>query len=204
MPPLTLPDPPLRTDRIELRPPTEADVDRIVEICRDPEIPRWTRVPANYSADHAREFIAIAERGRASGWDLPFLIHRRSDDAIVGACGVHAADARDLVGEIGYWAAPDARGQGYVTEAVVLLRDWAWDVLPYSRLEINTAVDNHASRRVATKVGFTEEAVLRSALLLGGQRHDKIVHAQLRDERRAAPPAGPFLEGLARRSAPPT
>jgi hypothetical protein len=51
---LALPDPPLSDGVITLRGFESSDVRSLVEICRDPEIARWTLVPSPYAADAAR------------------------------------------------------------------------------------------------------------------------------------------------------
>ena len=43
----------LRTERLTLSVPTEADVDAIFEACQDAEIRRYTTVPSPYERQHA-------------------------------------------------------------------------------------------------------------------------------------------------------
>ena len=38
----------LSGERVVLSAPTEADIDRIAELCADPAIARWTTVPSPY------------------------------------------------------------------------------------------------------------------------------------------------------------
>ena len=67
-------------------------------------------------------------------------------------------------GRIGYWVAREVRGQGICTRALRLLSGWALDELELQRLELITDPDNVASQRVAEKVGFHREGVLRAHL----------------------------------------
>jgi RimJ/RimL family protein N-acetyltransferase len=67
-------------------------------------------------------------------------------------------------GTIGYWVAAPARGQGICTRALRLLSRHALDELKLQRLELITDPDNVASQRVAEKVGFQREGVLRAHL----------------------------------------
>ena len=55
------------------------------------------------------------------------------------------------------------------TRALRLLSGWALDELELRRLELITDPDNVASQRVAEKVGFRREGVLRSHLLAPGR-----------------------------------
>jgi RimJ/RimL family protein N-acetyltransferase len=67
------------------------------------------------------------------------------------------------VTEIGYWAATEARGHGYLTEATEALARWTLAEVGLHRVELRIATGNAASRRVAQKAGFRAEGVARSA-----------------------------------------
>ena len=62
----------VRTGRLLMRPPVEADVDPITRACQDPDDQRWlSMLPSPYTRDAAVEFVTgIAARGRAAGNDL--------------------------------------------------------------------------------------------------------------------------------------
>lgn len=75
--------------------------------------------------------------------------------------GVNAHEYR---ARLGYWVAADARGRGICTRALRLLSRYALGELGLQRLELITDPDNTASQRVAEKVGFRREGVLRARL----------------------------------------
>ena len=75
--------------------------------------------------------------------------------------GVNSMNYR---GRIGYWVAAPARGRGVCTRALRLLSGWALDELELQRVDLITNPDNLASQRVAEKVGFRREGVLRAHL----------------------------------------
>lgn len=166
MPTISAGGPVLRGERVELRPPAPQDEAEVVAICRDPEIPRWTRVPQDYTAEHYAEFLRITREGGAAGTDHPFLVHAVDDDRVLGAVGLHAIDERDQIAEIGYWASADERGHGFITEAVGVLLEWAWRTTSWERIEIQMAVGNAASIRVAEKVGARLDGTLPNRLRL--------------------------------------
>ena len=86
-------------------------------------------------------------------------------------------------GHVGYWCAPEARGRGVATRALRLLCRHALDDLRLDRLELVTDPDNRASQRVAEKVGFRREGVLRSHLLHpDGRRRDSVMFSLLPGE----------------------
>lgn len=75
-------------------------------------------------------------------------------------------------GEIGFWAAPEHRGRGYVTEGALAVTRWAFTRAGMDRVEWRAEVGNAASRAVAERAGFTVEGVLRSGLVNKGVRRD--------------------------------
>jgi RimJ/RimL family protein N-acetyltransferase len=65
---------------------------------------------------------------------------------------------------MGYWIAASERGQGVCSRALRLLSRHALDDLEVQRVDLITDPDNLASQRVAEKVGFQREGVLRAHL----------------------------------------
>jgi hypothetical protein len=74
----------------------------------------------------------------------------------------------------------------HATRAVRLVCAWGFAALGLERIELQAAVENPASQRVAERAGFTREAVLRSRwATFGGERHDMVCFGLLAD---GAPP----------------
>ena len=87
-------------------------------------------------------------------------LRRRRSSAASGS----ASNDQGHRGTIGYWVAAHARGRGTCTRALRLLSRFALDELELQRLDLVTDPDNVASQRVAEKVGFQREGVLRAHL----------------------------------------
>lgn len=149
-----LPDPPLGDGVVTLRGFESADVDRLVEICQDPEIPRWTLVPSPYGEQEARDHRARVAAGLAGGTQASFAIVDAADGTLLGSAGLVAIDRARGGAEIGYWLGAPARGRGFASRAVRLLAEWAFGPLGLARLEIHVDKHNLASQAVATRAGF--------------------------------------------------
>ena len=67
--------------------------------------------------------------------------------------------------EIGYWVRASAAGQGYITEAVKLLVEYAFTHLHANRVEICCDERNERSAAVARRLGFVQEGRLRNHAL---------------------------------------
>jgi RimJ/RimL family protein N-acetyltransferase len=163
----------LEDDAIVLRQFTEDDVPAIVAACQDPEIPRWTRVPAPYTEADARHFLADPP-------DTAFAVVDRSSGELLGAIGARPEDDGRV--EIGYWVAREARGRGVATRAVRIVSRWAVEELGARRVQLYTDPANDASQRVAEKAGFQREGTLRSWTEIKGTRRDAVMYSLLPDD----------------------
>jgi RimJ/RimL family protein N-acetyltransferase len=167
----------LRDGALRLRSWTLDDVPAIVDACNDPEIQYWIPViPRPYTEEDAQAFVGgeVAGIGRQQ-----FAI--TEEGRVVGSIGMGVNDSR--TGHVGYWCAPEARGRGVTTQALRLLCKYALEDLRLERLELITDPDNRASQRVAEKVGFRREGVLRSHLLHpDGRRRDSVMFSLLPGE----------------------
>jgi RimJ/RimL family protein N-acetyltransferase len=167
---------------VRLRLHTDADIPAVVEACQDPEIPRWTRVPDEYTESDALEWFDHQDQRRGEGDALELLIVEDETDALLGSIGFVKLDHEERIGELGYWLARDARGHGVATRALRLISGWAFEALPIDRISIVAETHNEASRRLAERAGYTYEGILRSYTLIKGRRRDMAIYSLLREE----------------------
>ena len=171
------PDPGLGDGRIWLRLPVTIDEPAVFEACQDPEIQRWVPIPVPYLRQHAHDWVTDAERGWAEGRHGALAIADATNDRFLGAIGLGPID--DHRASIGYWVVPTERGHGVATAAVRLLAHWALARLSFRRLDLYHFVGNEASGRVALKVGFQREGILRAYMVVHGEDRDCVVYSLL-------------------------
>jgi RimJ/RimL family protein N-acetyltransferase len=109
-------------------------------------------------------------------------VTRATDGTVIGS--ISLVIVKPKVGEIGYWAAAEARGHGYTPRALRLLSKWGFEELRLPRLQLGTFPGNRASERVAEKVGYQPEGVLRSYMEQRGKRRDVRMWSLLPDDLR--------------------
>ena len=181
-PPIRFPVGGISDGEIRLRFWADADIPAIVAACQDPEIPRWTRVPAPYTEGTAREWGVQARADEDGRRGLHLLVVDASSDELLGSAGLVRIDWEEARSEVGYWVAREARGRGVATGAVRMVSSWAFENLPIERLEIHAEPDNRASRRVAERAGYSFEGVLRSYFVNKGRRRDVASYSLIRGE----------------------
>jgi RimJ/RimL family protein N-acetyltransferase len=179
---ILLPGDPLIEGDTALRPWRETDIDALVEACQDSEIVRWTRVPAHYGQADARAYLLQLYEATFAGLTAPFAIVRSRDGALLGSISLMRFAWEHARGEVGYWLARPARGQGHATRAVRLICAWGFATLGLERIELLAATGNPASQHVAQRAGFTREAVLRSYMRLTDERQDMVAFGLLAGE----------------------
>jgi len=144
---------PPRTDSlVALRPWSRADAAELVAcLDGDEEIGRWLdQIPQPYTVGDALAFI-----GRTA--ETTFAVVDAVSGRVLGGIGLRWSED---VAEVGYWCRADARGRGVTTRALALAARLALEE-GAGRVQLRADLKNLPSRRVAEKVGFTAEGVLR-------------------------------------------
>jgi len=164
---------------VVLRAFRSSDVDRIVEACSDPRTSYWLiSMPRPYRREHALGYLQATAELAARGAGLTWCIANPADDRCLGSISLDGLGGYATRGEIGYWAHPDARGRGVVTEAVRLVTDYAKNSELATSLLIRCASSNVASRRVAERAGYREVGVQPAAEPVGdGELTDLVLYS---------------------------
>jgi RimJ/RimL family protein N-acetyltransferase len=143
----------VRTERLLVRPPWEADRDRFTELFGDEDFMRF--YPSVLTVEQARDrFDHMVEVCRA----IPFgkqPVVELSSGLVAGYTGVDYIDFEGRTWlEWGYRLVPECRGRGYATEASRALLARAHQTYTGELLAI-IAPDNLPSQNVCRKLGFT-------------------------------------------------
>lgn len=117
---------------------------------------------------------------------LRFLVFLRSTGQFVAATSLHSIDWDVRRFEIGYWIDTRFSGNGYMTEAVQGLCDFAFSVLHARRLEIRCDTRNSSSIKIPRRLQFELEGILRADDVSadGQELRDTYVFSKLWDELR--------------------
>jgi ribosomal-protein-alanine N-acetyltransferase len=142
----------LETERLLLRTPKMDDVSSIASLIGEWEVAKnLGRVPHPYSEADAQAYVVKTEEARAKGEAFNFVITRKSDSALMGACGVQLRESGNF--EFGYWLGKPFWKNGYATESTLRLVSFGFRELNIDRLVAGWFHDNPASGRVLAKLG---------------------------------------------------
>jgi ribosomal-protein-alanine N-acetyltransferase len=156
--------PTLQYGLVTLRPSAEKDIDPIFNACQDPLIPSFTTIPANYTMDHAIDFVRSDPFSFAERRELRFVIDygNGNDVTFAGVISLHTINIKNHTAEIGYWMEKSHRGKGIGTIAAKMITDYGFRSLGFRRIDGLADVDNVASQKLLTNAGFQMEGILRN------------------------------------------
>ncbi len=152
----------------------------------EPWEPSWSGDSLTRAAFRRRLRSYQSEWQQGTGYS--FLAYRGEDDALLG--GATLSNVRRSVAQsasLGYWIGRNYARQGYMTEALVAVLDYAFDHLGLHRVEAACLPNNEASKGLLLKVGFVEEGYSRDYLRINGQWQDHELFAILKRDTRHRP-----------------
>lgn len=182
--------PRLKHGRVYLRPARQSDWRAWASLrseSRDflvPWEPSWSSDALSRAAFRRRLRSHEAEWQRGTGYS--FLMFRSDDDALIG--GVTLSNVRRGVAQgasLGYWVGEPFARQGYMTEGLRAVLDFAFDRLALHRIEAACLPGNRASQGLLLKAGFKEEGYSRQYLRINGRWQDHRLFAVLQDDPRS-------------------
>ena len=170
-------------DRIRLRHIEREDLPSFAAWINDPEVRVGIGPYLPMSMPNQEKwFENMLERPLAEQW---FVLEVQSGDGweMIGNCGFFGIDHRSRVVEVGIMiGAKDHWGQGYGTEAMLLLNKHGFDTLNLNRIFLRVNENNLGAIRCYEKAGYQHEVRQRQAALGEGEYIDLLNMAILRDE----------------------
>jgi RimJ/RimL family protein N-acetyltransferase len=178
--PLSWPAAPPVRGPIALRPFRPLDVGLVAELAEDPYVPLIGTVPADFTEAAGLAYLERQHQRLTDGTGYSFCIADAVTDQPLGTAGLWLRDRGQGRGSVGYSVSPRARGRGVATAALSALTTFAWTHPDLHRIELYVEPANGGSVAVAERGGYQREGLLRSYLVIGGQRRDMLLYAVLR------------------------
>jgi RimJ/RimL family protein N-acetyltransferase len=141
---------PILTERLFIRPTTEADAAALHAVWGDPRVMGRPLQDQAATLDLLRVKIAQQERDGFSLW----TVERRDSGEIVGTVGLQYEDGADV--GLGFLFNPSAWGKGYGREASTAALRAGFEQLGLDRIIGITGHDNVPARRLMEAIGMTD------------------------------------------------
>ncbi|AGB17723.1 acetyltransferase, ribosomal protein N-acetylase [Halovivax ruber XH-70] len=183
----------LEGERIEFRVVENAETDRRVlgYVRNEPGFRQALGFDTPWPSNRTESFIESVTNDESS---CNLLVCLRDDGGSNGADDWNETDRGSIVGAVSlfdidrvsgtlsYWLLPDYRGEGYATEAVSVLCNYAVRELGLHRIQADVFDENDASRRLLERLGFVHEGTKRECRVCGGEYRGVDQYAILDEE----------------------
>jgi diamine N-acetyltransferase len=165
----------LRSDNIFLRSVETSDATRLLLWENNPLHWKVTDTEVPFSMTAIMQLIEQQQNFRSTG-QLRLMICLTSTQEAVGTVDLYDADFKNGNASVGILIGEASeRGKGYARESLVLLIEYARDLLALHNLSCSIQEDNDESVRLFKSVGFEKVGVRKEWFLLKGQRMDEII-----------------------------
>lgn len=172
----------LSTPRLLLRPLQTSDAAALFAMHADAEVMQyWSSTPWT-SITQAEEKIASDLEELPKGEHLRLALVLRDSGELIGTASLFNFFAQCRRAELGYVLARSFWGQGYMSEALQALVQYAFEQLDLLRLEADIDPRNLASEKSLLRLGFVQEGFLRERWIIDGVTSDAALFGLLRRE----------------------
>lgn len=144
----------LETERLALRPVSEADAEHIFRLYNEPKFIEFIGDKNIHSVEDARKYIN--ERFLPQVQKLGFgnnVIIRKEDQQKLGSMGIFEREGLDVY-DIGFSLLPEFENHGYAFEAASALLDVALTKLGLEKISAITTHTNFPSQKLIEKLGL--------------------------------------------------
>lgn len=162
-----------------------ADLFAALEASRE-RLALWLRFPDPLQTVEAtRDWLIRREARWLLREALSFAIRHGETEDYLGNVDLHSIDWERRSFALGYWLRDGAEGQGFMSEAVGLVTDYAFTSLNAHKVALRCDARNTRSAALAERLGFVCEARLRGeARTTDGAVADELQYALTRDDPR--------------------
>lgn len=170
--------------RLELRPPTLEDWEAHYANYRD-TFARFLvdgEVELPVSPEQGKQIWADFIDPKATHGRLIFVMEEAATGRNVGGFNINSVDHRNGTFSIGMQVNPDARGQGYGTEAMELALRYCFQELRLHKCNSAYTEGNAGSARMHEKLGFVMEGIRREVLYHDGRYWNEVLCGLTRAE----------------------
>ncbi len=172
--------------RLGLKSMEDADIVQLWKVIKnnkDSLRPWLDWVDLVQSQDEYRSYMERVKYEQSIGIQKQIIL--TVDDVAAGEIVFEDFDARVRSCMMGYWLNPELHNQGIMTSACTRAINMAFESLNIDKVNVRFISDNTASHKLASKLGFKLDGVLRKNILYHGQIRDEIIMSLFADEWKA-------------------
>jgi RimJ/RimL family protein N-acetyltransferase len=170
--------------RLVVRRFASEDAETLASYRSDADVARFQDWECPYPITEASKFIAGLDRlapGTPGAW-FQFAVSLASTGILLGDVALRTSQIDVGEAELGFTFASAHQGQGYATEAVRAVVQYAFGQLAMHRVFSRTDARNLRAQRLLERTGFRQEDELRESMWFKGAWATDILYAQLQSQ----------------------
>ncbi|MGW6302732.1 GNAT family N-acetyltransferase [Peribacillus butanolivorans] len=173
----------LETERLILREITKEDAEGIFACFSNENVTRYYGQETLESIEEAEKFVDFFSNNYNEKRGIRWGIEKKETKGIIGTIGFNAWLPKHKRAEIGYEIHPEQWGKGYASEAVSRVLTYGFDVMNLTRIGAVVFLNNEASKKLLTNIGFQKEGVLKKYMYQNGVAHDTYLYSLLKNNK---------------------
>ncbi|KWW21443.1 MULTISPECIES: GNAT family N-acetyltransferase [Peribacillus] len=152
----------LETERLVLRELIEEDAPNILKCFSNADVLRYYGQRPLTSLNQVNQIVRNFSKSYDEKSGIKWGIERKGMDGIIGTIGFQEWSQEHKRAEISYALFSEYWGQGYASEAAGKVISHGFNELGLMRIGAVVFVENQASKKLLTKLGFEKEGVMRN------------------------------------------
>ncbi|OUR80072.1 GNAT family N-acetyltransferase [Colwellia psychrerythraea] len=162
--------------RIQLCPFDYSDKDLFIELSMSAAMMEHVYTPFTYDESTAAFEVKSQPWSKTSDSWFTLGITEISSGEKLGSIGIKIVNHEAKIGEVSFMMKPSAQGKGFASEALSLLKDYAFAELTLNKLTAICSVNNIGSYKLLEKLGFQREGCLYQHTLINNTLVDDYVY----------------------------
>ncbi|MEQ8582658.1 MAG: GNAT family N-acetyltransferase [Marinoscillum sp.] len=158
----------LESERLRLRQFVDSDLENVFKGLSHPDIIKYYGISFS-SLEATKEqmiWFADLEKNETGMW---WAVCSKEDGRFLGAGGLNGWSKENRKAEIGFWLLPENWGKGFMTEAIPLIFNHAFDHMGLHRIEGFVETENVNCKKALAKLKFHLEGTMHDCEIKNGQ-----------------------------------
>lgn len=158
----------LESERLLLRQITDSDLANVFKGLSDPEIIKYYGVSFD-TLEATKEQMAWFANLEKTGTGIWWAVCAKEDGRFLGGGGLNDLSQEHKKAEIGFWLLKENWGKGYMSEAMPLIFDHAFNTIGLHRIEGFVESENVKCKKAVAKLNFILEGTMVDSEIKNGE-----------------------------------
>ncbi len=148
-------------EKIYLRALEPGDIDILLEMENDTDIWKVSNTTVPFSRFDMEQYLMTGDKDIYKARQLRLMIAEKKSDKTLGAIDLYDFDPANRRAGVGILICKKHRSSGAASEALELLKEYAFKTLSLTQIYAQIHTDNETSIQLFRKHGFSESGILK-------------------------------------------